>query len=200
MQSKILGEGHYGTVRVCRLKSDPSREFAVKSINKSRVSKPQMLASEVEIMGQVNHPNIIGVVDVIDEKECLHIVTELCTVGELFERIIEKSQSSEKSFSERDAAKVLRQILGAVKYCHSLNPPVVHRDLKPENFLFQSKADDAPIKVIDFGLSKLAPESNTENAAMHTRVSQFLFFPQKYYDRLERRIISLRRSCEGNIR
>ena len=170
VQTKILGEGHYGTVRLCNLKKD-NREFAVKSINKSRVSKPGMLASEVEIMAKVDHPNIIKVVDIIDERDSLHIVTELCTGGELFERIIEKSQSSEKSFSERDAAKVLKQILDAVHYCHSLKPPVVHRDLKPENFLFLSKADDAPIKVIDFGLSKLAPSTNDDIAmAMHTRV------------------------------
>mmetsp|Transcript_6191 Transcript_6191/g.18736 ORF Transcript_6191/g.18736 Transcript_6191/m.18736 type:complete len:510 (+) Transcript_6191:150-1679(+) len=167
VQNKILGEGHYGTVRLCVRKQD-KKEFAVKSINKSRVSKTSMLTSEVEIMAKVSHPNIIKVVDIFDEKEFLHIVTELCTGGELFERIIEKSQTNEKSFSERDAAHVLRQILDAVQYCHSLDPPVVHRDLKPENFLFRDKAEDAPIKVIDFGLSKLAPAHAKD--LMHTRV------------------------------
>lgn len=167
VQSKILGEGHYGTVRLCVAKGD-GKEFAVKSINKARVSKTQMLTSEVEIMAKVHHPNVIKVVDIFDEKDFLHIVTELCTGGELFERIIEKSQTTEKSFSERDAASVLRQILGAVNYCHSLEPPVVHRDLKPENFLFKDKSEDAVIKVIDFGLSKLAPPANRD--VMHTRV------------------------------
>mmetsp|Transcript_14496 Transcript_14496/g.57804 ORF Transcript_14496/g.57804 Transcript_14496/m.57804 type:complete len:551 (+) Transcript_14496:288-1940(+) len=172
VHGKILGEGHYGTVRLCCLADDPSKEFAVKSINKSRVSKSQMLTSEVEIMAKVDHPNIIKVVDIFDEKEFLHIVTELCTGGELFERIIEKSQTSERSFSELDAAKVLRQILDAVCYCHSLDPPVVHRDLKPENFLFKDKAENSPIKVIDFGLSKLAPTSDAGSGreVMHTRV------------------------------
>lgn len=167
VQSKILGEGHYGTVRLCVSKGD-GKEFAVKSINKARVSKTQMLTSEVEIMAKVHHPNVIKVVDIFDEKDFLHIVTELCTGGELFERIIEKSQTSEKSFSERDAASVLRQILGAVSYCHSLEPPVVHRDLKPENFLFKDKSEESVIKVIDFGLSKLAPPANRD--VMHTRV------------------------------
>lgn len=163
VDSKILGEGHYGTVRKCRSKKDESMQFAVKSITKARVSKAHMLASEVEIMKSVSHPNIIEVVDIFDEKEFLHIVTELCTGGELFERIIEKSQSCEKAFSERDAAAVLRQILEAVDYCHSHDPPIVHRDLKPENFLFKDKHSDV-VKVIDFGLSKVAADT------MHTRV------------------------------
>ena len=42
------------------------------------------------------------------------------------------------------------QVLRALKYIHNLN--IVHRDLKPENFLFQSPADDALLKMIDFGL------------------------------------------------
>ncbi|KAJ8602784.1 hypothetical protein CTAYLR_002586 [Chrysophaeum taylorii] len=166
VHSKILGEGHYGTVRLCVSKAD-NVEYAVKSINKSRVSKTQMLASEVEIMAKVDHPNIIKVVDIFDEKDFLHIVTELCTGGELFERIIEKSQTSEKSFSEKDASVVLKQILEAVAYCHGLDPPVVHRDLKPENFLFKDKSESSPIKIIDFGLSKLAPRTKD---LMHTRV------------------------------
>jgi len=40
----------------------------------------------------------------------------------------------------------------AINYCHSNG--IAHRDLKPENFLFLTKHDDSPIKVIDFGLSK----------------------------------------------
>ena len=72
----------------------------------------------------------------------------LCTGGELFDRIIQ-----EEYFSEEMAAKVFRQILQALNYCHSNN--IVHRDLKPENFLFVSQDRDADLKIIDFGLSKI---------------------------------------------
>lgn len=40
-----------------------------------------------------------------------------------------------------------------LSYCHSKN--VAHRDLKPENFLFENKDEDADLKIIDFGLSKI---------------------------------------------
>lgn len=50
------------------------------------------------------------------------------------------------------AAEYMKQLLSAVVYCHSLN--IVHRDLKPENLLFDSNADNAILKVIDFGTSR----------------------------------------------
>lgn len=51
------------------------------------------------------------------------------------------------------AAKLFRQILQALNYCHTDN--IVHRDLKPENFLFVSKDPNSELKIIDFGLSKM---------------------------------------------
>lgn len=55
--------------------------------------------------------------------------------GELFDRIIAKTQSAEGHFSEHDAAHLVRDILDAIAYCHDYKG-IVHRDLKPENFLF----------------------------------------------------------------
>jgi calcium-dependent protein kinase len=73
---------------------------------------------------------------------------ELCNGGELFDRIIEDGY-----FSEAKAQTVFKSIIQAINYCHSNK--ICHRDLKPENFLFLTKAEDSPLKVIDFGLSKV---------------------------------------------
>ena len=54
-----------------------------------------------------------------EDERYLHLITELCTGGELFDRIIAKTQSSEGHFSEHDAAKLVRDILDAIRYCHS---------------------------------------------------------------------------------
>lgn len=56
-------------------------------------------------------------------------------------------------FSEADAAKIITQILSAIKHLHDKN--IAHRDLKPENVIFVSKESEINIKLIDFGLSKL---------------------------------------------
>nr|CAN64098.1 hypothetical protein VITISV_014897 [Vitis vinifera] len=54
-------------------------------------------------------------------------------------------------YREEDAKAIVVQILNVVAFCHLQG--VVHRDLKPENFLFTTRDEDAPMKVIDFGLS-----------------------------------------------
>lgn len=126
--------------------------YAIKSIRKAKVSKIEVLKREIDILKEVRHPNIIRLMEVYEDERYLHLITELCTGGELFDRIIAKTQSSEGHFSEHDAAKLVWDIIDAIRYCHSLG--IVHRDLKPENFLFMTPADDAPIKIIDFGLSR----------------------------------------------
>lgn len=57
--------------------------------------------------------------EVYEDERYLHLITELCTGGELFDRIIAKTQSSEGHFSEHDAAKLVADILDAIGYCHS---------------------------------------------------------------------------------
>lgn len=56
-------------------------------------------------------------------------------------------------YSEKEAAKIFKQVMYSIAYCHSNN--IVHRDLKPENLLYSTKDEDSLIKVIDFGLSQI---------------------------------------------
>jgi len=94
-------------------------------------------------------------------------VCELCTGGELFDSIIEKSKSAEGHYSEQDASTIIRKVLSAIDHCHS-DHDIVHRDLKPENFLFKGpgKGEGEPV-IIDFGLSKM---NDNPNDHMATRV------------------------------
>jgi calcium-dependent protein kinase len=161
-----VGHGHYGVVRKC-MDRETKEWYAIKSIRKSKVNKVEVLKREIEILKEVNHPNIIRLIEVHEDEKYLHLITELCTGGELFDRIIAKTQSPEGHFSERDAANLIRLILDAIAYCHD-ELQIVHRDLKPENFLFASHAENAPIKIIDFGLSR--HESNP-GLMMKTKVS-----------------------------
>lgn len=89
---------------------------------------------------------MVRIHDTYEDKSCVHIVMELCEGGELFDRIVKKG-----NYSEREAAKLMKTIVGVVECCHSLG--VFHRDLKPENFLFLSVDEDAALKATDFGLS-----------------------------------------------
>jgi len=103
---------------------------------------------EVRIMRIMDHPNIVKLYETFEDKVKVYLVMELCSGGELFDRIIDAGR-----FTEVHAAIVMQQMLRAIYYMH-LNR-LCHRDLKPENFLFVSKDDieKNTLKVIDFGLA-----------------------------------------------
>lgn len=147
--SPPLGAGAFG--EVVKAKYKPSGEFrAVKKILKSAQSKEEQekLANEVDILRGLDHPNIIKIYEFYQDEKFFYIVTELCTGGELFDSIV-----ASKSFTEKKAARIIQQVLSAISYCHTNK--IVHRDLKPENLLLDKPGDDATIKVIDFGLSRV---------------------------------------------
>lgn len=125
IEQKELGHGHYGVVRKCRDRGT-GEWYAIKSIRKSKVAKIEVLKREIEILKEVKHPNIIKLIEVYEDERYLHLITELCTGGELFDRIIAKTQSSEGHFSEHDAAVLVRDILDAIRYCHD-EKGIVHR-------------------------------------------------------------------------
>jgi calcium-dependent protein kinase len=96
----------------------------------------------------MDHPNILKLYEVFEDQKFIHLVTELCQGGELFDYILEK-----RKFSEKTAAHFMKQLFQAIAYCHRKG--IVHRDLKPENLLLEQHSETASIKVIDFGTSAL---------------------------------------------
>ena len=107
---------------------------------------------EINILKNLDHPNIIKVYEFYSSEKYVYIINELCTGGELFDKIVDV-----KHFSESVACNIMRQILSAIAYCHEKG--VIHRDLKPENILIESSEeknkDFFNIKVIDFGTCEI---------------------------------------------
>ena len=143
----LLGQGGFGKVYSAVSKSSGTLR-AIKALDKSTLTKDsaERVQREIEILKTLDHPNIVKIVEVIEDNRYINIVQELCTGGELFDRILKQ-----KLFSEEAAARHLYQILSAVTHCHRLQ--IVHRDLKPENILFETDSPDSLLKVIDFGIS-----------------------------------------------
>ena len=108
-------------------------------------------------MIKTDHPNIIKLYEVFETKKSLYLIMEKCNGGELFDKIINHI-SSGQMYSEQMAANIILQIMSAVDYCHKNG--ICHRDLKPENILYLNKGNEInnPIKIIDFGLSRMIPE------------------------------------------
>ncbi|CAI0435494.1 unnamed protein product [Linum tenue] len=149
-----LGRGQFGITYLCTEKST-GRNFACKSISRRKlVNKKDIddVRREILILQHLTgQPNIVEFKGAYEDRQDVHLVMELCSGGELFDRIIAKG-----SYSEKEAARVIRQIVNVVHVCHFMG--VMHRDLKPENFLLASREDDAPIKATDFGLSVFIEE------------------------------------------
>ncbi|XP_048519781.1 calcium/calmodulin-dependent protein kinase type 1 isoform X2 [Dendroctonus ponderosae] len=144
-----LGTGAFSEVRLAESKEKPGQLFAVKIIDKKALKgKEDSLENEIMILRKLTHPNIVQLLETFEDKNKVYLIMELVTGGELFDRIVEKG-----SYTEKDAAHLIRQVLEAVDYMHEQG--VVHRDLKPENLLYYSPDKESKIMISDFGLSKM---------------------------------------------
>lgn len=144
---KTLDNGRYGTVRLAALKTLPSAQVAIKTISKARVKvSPECLNREIQTLFQLDHPNISRLFEVYDDSRSVHLVKEYCSGPSLFDCIVQKG-----SYSESEAAHLLRKILLAVNSLHHCD--ICHRDLKPEHFIFEDSSPNAELKLVDFGIS-----------------------------------------------
>uniref|UniRef100_A0A803T6V8 Calcium/calmodulin dependent protein kinase I n=1 Tax=Anolis carolinensis TaxID=28377 RepID=A0A803T6V8_ANOCA len=141
---EVLGTGAFSEVVLAEEKST-QKLVAIKCIAKKVLEgKESNIENEIAVLHNSIRSNVM-----------------LVSGGELFDRIVEKG-----FYTERDASKLIRQILDAVKYLHDMG--VVHRDLKPENLLYYSLDEDSKIMISDFGLSKIEGSGSVMSTACGT--------------------------------
>mmetsp|Transcript_1392 Transcript_1392/g.2319 ORF Transcript_1392/g.2319 Transcript_1392/m.2319 type:complete len:404 (+) Transcript_1392:113-1324(+) len=146
---KQIGQGAYSKVRLGFTKSG-GEEVAIKVIDKKTCPKDDLifLEREVDIVRDLDHPNIVKTYDVFATKDFIYIVLEYMPGGMLYDVIALYGQ-----FTEKDAAEVMKEMLQGISYLHRRG--IVHRDIKPENILCTSKQWPLHVKWTDFGLSNV---------------------------------------------
>ena len=154
LKLRDIGKGTYSKVFTVQNKSN-FKTYCCKEILKSKVADLAKFKNEINTLSKMEHPNIIKFYEIFEDDRHFSFIMENCTGGELFPRILLKLSQGE-TFSEKEVASIFKQIMSAMSYCHSQG--ICHRDLKPENILFLNKNPDSPIKIIDFGLSKIFGE------------------------------------------
>ncbi|KAK4116813.1 Pkinase-domain-containing protein [Canariomyces notabilis] len=200
-----MGDGAFSNVYRARDREGSLGEVAIKVVRKFEMNSMQSnkhlhpdfkpkaqkaaeranILKEVQIMRQIDHPNIIKLIDFSESRHYYYIILELAPGGELFHQIVRLTY-----FSEDLSRHVIVQVAKALEYLHE-ERGIVHRDIKPENILFtpipfipskhpkpkqpgdEDKVDEGEfikgvgsggigqIKIADFGLSKIVWDNQT---------------------------------------
>jgi serine/threonine protein kinase len=172
---RYIGRGGMGTVYEGSHRRLP-RRFAIKFLSEAYSGDREATARlkrEAEITSKLSHPNIVEVVD-FDHAEdgTPYIVMALLEGESLAARL--KRLGPYRDLKQ--VAQIMRQVTAALAAAH--REQVVHRDLKPSNiFVCNSPAGEGPsVKVVDFGLSKIADPARTQDSTL-TRVDSILGTP-----------------------
>ncbi|XP_069705761.1 serine/threonine-protein kinase Nek2 [Periplaneta americana] len=158
----IIGTGSFGTCYKVQKKSN-GQLYVWKAVNYGGMSedKKQLLVSEVNLLSELRHANIVQYYDRIIHKETatLYIVMEWCQGGDLAS-LINKCKKSCSYLDEGFVWRVLYQMCRALQACHwhLSNCTVLHRDIKPANVFLDGTGN---VKLGDFGLARILHSDNS---------------------------------------
>ena len=148
---EVIGKGKFGVVNL-GIHKKTGQQVAIKILNKKNIKTiedKELVRIEIGILKLCHHPNIVRLLDHLENNDYIYIITEYIeggTLGQYFKK-------KKFNFSERQATNIMSQIASGVKYLHQYG--IVHRDLKPDNIMITQQNDYGVIKIMDFGLSKI---------------------------------------------
>lgn len=155
---RVIGEGAMGRVYEARHVRLASKRFAIKVLHGDLTRQPEVVERflrEADSTSVLNHPNIVGVLDVnLVPDGRPYIVAELLQGDQFGDYLARKGK-----LSVIEAVTVCRQICQALKVAHAHG--IVHRDIKPENVFLVGQGEDRIVKVLDFGISRVSDSTAT---------------------------------------
>jgi serine/threonine protein kinase len=155
---RVIGEGGMGRVYEARHKRLHSKRFAIKMLHADLARQPDVVSRfqrEAEATSVLTHVNVVGVIDVNRAPDGRpYIVAELLE-GEMLAAYLERK----RSLSVSDAVQICRQVCSALAAAHERG--IVHRDIKPENVFLIGQGNRRTVKVLDFGISRVAEGPGT---------------------------------------
>jgi len=157
-----LGRGEMGIVY---LGKDPKimREVAIKTLNFSQFEKRELkvikerFTKEAETAGRLNHPNIVTIYDVGDERDLAFIAMDYILGSDMSAFV-----KNEALLPADVVLKSIIQVADALDYAHKQG--VVHRDIKPGNIIYNQET--RLVKVTDFGIARIMDTENTRTGTI----------------------------------
>ena len=113
-----LDEGSFTKVYLVSLK-DKLTQYAAKKIDKSKYKQFKKLIGEIDILKDLNHPNIIKLIKTIETPKEIYIITELCNGRNLFFILKKYYQKNHRGFPEEIVQHITRQLFEGMKYVHN---------------------------------------------------------------------------------
>ena len=167
-----LDEGSFTKVYLVSLK-DKLTQYAAKKIDKSKYKQFKKLIGEIDILKDLNHPNIIKLIKTIETPKEIYIITELCNGRNLFFILKKYYQKNHRGFTEETVQHITRQLFEGMKYVH--NKKIIHRSLNLRNILIHYDDENdiinnniikGKIKIADFSLSRYLKKGELANSVL----------------------------------
>ncbi|KAL2145112.1 hypothetical protein VTI28DRAFT_7862 [Corynascus sepedonium] len=127
-----------------------------------------LIREEIAIMKKLNHPNLVQLIEVLDDPEddSLYMVLEMCKKGVVMQVGLGEPATP---YDEEQCRYWFRDLILGIEYLHSQG--VVHRDIKPDNLLL---TDDDVLKIVDFGVSEMFEKPDNMRTAKSAGSPAFL--------------------------
>ncbi|KAI0480444.1 Pkinase-domain-containing protein [Xylariaceae sp. FL0804] len=108
-----------------------------------------LIREEIAIMKKLNHPNLVALIEVLDdpEEDSLYMVLEMCRKGPVMKVNLEEQADP---YDDEHCWTWFRDLILGIEYLHAQG--IVHRDIKPDNLLL---TEDDVLKIVDFGVSEM---------------------------------------------
>jgi calcium-dependent protein kinase len=146
---RVINHGAFGQVKLYSDRIFSGTEYAIKCISKMRVkpNKIHQIKNEIEILSQLDHPNIVTYFCTVEDNKNYYLLMEYLS-GKDLDKIFREDYNK---ITFDDIRFILYQVFSALNYIHSKN--IVHRDIKPANIICAKNNGKFDLKLIDFGLS-----------------------------------------------
>lgn len=163
-----LGEGGMGEVWLAR-HTLMSRQAAIKCLHPQLLKNKSIKArfkNEATTLGQLQHRNIVALLDYTEDQEGAYLIMEYVEGRDLSDYITD----IRGPIPEPELSNLFGQILEGFQYAHAKK--IVHRDIKPSNFIITS---DSTVKVLDFGIAKMLDDADMSLTKTGTRLGTVLY-------------------------
>lgn len=185
--AELVGQGGMGAVYKANDLRLDGRICAIKEVLPDMLgidSSPQMMTETVEqfyqeasVLARLDHPYLPKVSDYFSEGSREYLVMDY-VAGRDLQEVLADSRRQNSFLEESQVLSWAAQILDALDYLHSQDPPVLHRDIKPSNIKLTPQGS---IKLVDFGLVKLLYPEDTRTVTVVQGRGTVAYTPLEQY-------------------